>query len=266
LPAIQIARLKQQLAALFTQVNQPEAFALGLRKLFDLYADRTYRAGQSTPPASRIPSYHIPPLVMLQLKTDLRRVCLHQPDAAIHLAQTLWADPMLEPRLLAVSILGQMPASHVEAVSQELVKWCLTESDRSLRSALLTEGASSLRLFAHQQWMSVIRDWIDSKDDQKESMALQALLPFVNDPQFINLPAVFSALQPLLNAPGASLQTDLQAVLEGCIQRSAVETGFFLRQSLAVNPSPELIRLVRRLLPLLPPTSQDKIRVYLNPA
>lgn len=263
MPAIQIARLKQQLAILFTQADRPEAFVLALRGLFDFYAERLYRAGQTTPPTSRIPTYHIPPLVMLQLKTELHRLCLQQPDAAFRLASELWKDAMLEPRLLAVHILGQMPPSHAASVQQTLTQWSLVETDHSLRAALLTDGAITLRQAAPQAWMAAIQQWLASADSNLHSIGLQALLPFTNDPQFENLPAVFTALQPLLNAPPVALQTDLQAVLEGCIRRSAVETGFFLRQILTVNPSPELIRLVRRLLPLLPAASQEKIRSFL---
>lgn len=264
MPAIQIARLKQQLASLFTQADRPEAFVLALRALFEFYAERLYRAGQTTPPASRIPSYHIPPLVMLQLKTELRRLCLEQPGAAFDLAQALWLDSMLEPRLLAVHILGQQPPTHGESAQKALIQWSLAETDRSLRAALLTDGAFTLRKAAPQAWMAVIQQWLASADGNLHSMGLQALLPFATDPQFENLPAVFTALQPLLSAPPGALQTDLQAVLEGCIQRSAVETAFFLRQILTVNPSAELIRVVRRLLPLLPAASQEKIRGFLT--
>ncbi|MHB1119870.1 MAG: hypothetical protein ACYC11_07390, partial [Bellilinea sp.] len=51
-----------------------------------------------------------------------------------------------------------------------------------------------------------------------------------------------------------------RALLVQLARRSPTETGYFLRQVMGSNPSPELTRLVRRVLPEFPEEIQNRIR------
>ena len=89
-------------------------------------------------------------------------------------------------------------------------------------------------------------------------------VPVIIDSQYENLPAVFTAISPLLQSAPPALLSDLQDVLEACLRRSPIETGFFLRQVLMMTTAPGLARLVRRIFPQLPPATQANLRDLLQ--
>ena len=88
---------------------------------------------------------------------------------------------------------------------------------------------------------------------------LQALIPLLQDPHFENLPAVFRILRPAVEAAGPATQLDLQACLAALEQVSLTETLAFLRNILADNPPPMLLRIMRRILPVFSPKLQTAL-------
>jgi hypothetical protein len=242
----------------------PPEFIRGLRELFDLYAYRVYRPGQSLPPASRLPANHIPPLVIIQLQTSLRPECSAHPVEALDLIDALWAEAMLEPRILAADLLGQILIASSAAVMQRLQRWGTPAEDRPVLQALFASGTTTLRRQSIQAWLSIIITWLNTSDQSVQAVGLLALLPLVNDPQFENLPAIFTAVSPLLQSAPPVLLSDLQDLLEACLRRSPIETGYFLRQLLMMTTAPGLTRLVRRIFSQLPPATQVSLRDLLQ--
>jgi len=259
-----MARLKAQIALLSHKFMRPPEFIRGLRELFDLYAYRVYRPGQSLPPASHLPAYHIPQLVIFQLQTSLRPECIAHPIETLELVDALWAESMLEPRILAADLLGHIPIASSAAVIERLQRWSTPVEDRPVLRALFGSGTTTLRRQAIQVWFSTIQNWLTASDQSVQAIGLLALLPLVNDPQYENLPAVFSAVSPLLQSAPPALLSDLQDVLEACLRRSPIETGFFLRQLLIMTTAPGLPRLVRRIFSQLPPATQANLRDLLQ--
>lgn len=264
MPAIRTERLKTQVALLTRKFMRPGEFMTGLRDLFDQYAFHVYRPGQAVPPRSYIPAYHIPELVMLQLQTSLRPECLAHPQEGLALADILWAEKNMEPRLLSTYLLGQIPVEFFDEVTVRLQRWSLPVEDRPLLRALFSAGTVTLRRSAIRRWLEVIQSWLSSPLPGQQASALQALLALLEDPSFENLPAVFSMLGSLFQAAPASMQSDLQDVLEACLRRSPVETGFFLRQQLMASSSTGLTRLARRVLNQLPQSAQADLRELLQ--
>jgi hypothetical protein len=95
---------------------------------------------------------------------------------------------------------------------------------------------------------------------------MRALLPLVEDPAFTNLPPVFRLLSPYVQNMPASVQVDLQVVMEMLAQRTPVETAFFFRQVLSLSNKPATARLVRRCLPHFGPDQQAGLRAALQAA
>lgn len=264
LPAIQLARLKTQLDLLAGQFQQPVVFCRQLRSLFEVYAYRVYRPGQTLTSTSLVPSYHIPPLVLMQLQTRLLPECQAHPADALALVDILWTETMLEPRQLGAFLLGQLPVTMTEEVLERLQRWSLPQEDRQILIHLLNNGANNLRQDALQKWSGIIQQWLISVDPRIQAIGLQALLPMISDRQFQNLPGVYAMITPLLYAPPQELHNDLQDVLEAAIDHSPVETGFFLRQLLTSSNDPGLTRLARRVFNRLPISSQNQIRSLLQ--
>ena len=83
-----------------------------------------------------------------------------------------------------------------------------------------------------------------------QSIGLQSLIILADDPAYINLPAIFKSLEKILLNTPAVLQSDIVDLLMILLDRSPIETSFFIRQNLENSPSKSVIRASRKLLPL----------------
>ncbi|MGE5124163.1 MAG: hypothetical protein ACM3H7_06560, partial [Acidobacteriaceae bacterium] len=93
MPAIQPARLKQQIANLADKFNHPNQFIAQLHALLDQYSDHTHRPGQSGIPSPLISSYNTPPPVMRQIWQALLPLARNDAKSALAICDALWAEP-----------------------------------------------------------------------------------------------------------------------------------------------------------------------------
>lgn len=266
MPAAELTRLRTQINGLIQQFEDPDALRVGLRDLLDQYANRAYRAGQAVHSQPLLPSYRVPPLVMRQLEMELGKTCQELPDAALATIETLWRDPYLEPRLLAVNLLGAIPPSHSEAVAEKIRAWAVPSENSQMLDALFQQGAAGLRRFAPQLLLNLVEDWLNSYNLELQALGIRALVPLIREPSFQNLPAVFRLLSPLMHSIPAALQTDLQIAIETLAGVSPTETAFFLRQVLSLSSGQATARLIRRCLPAFSAEQQASLRKVLNAA
>lgn len=264
MPAVQLTRLKKQLDELSGCFAQPDDFLSRLRVIFEQYGDLTYRAGQAVKPASLLPTYRAPALVMRQLELSLAPLCAARPQESLANADRLWNDEYLETRQLACFLLGQTALDPLVDVLNRLEHWSTQAADSSLLNVLLDRGSARLRREAPNRWLDVLRDWMGSLDPTRRQTALAALLPFIQDREYENLPAVFSLITPALQQNAAELASELQKSLTALARRSPVETAYLLRQILATSNEPALHRLVRRCLPAFPLEIQTRLKTALQ--
>lgn len=266
MPAVELSRLRAQINGLIDRFADPVGFQLALRDLLDLYANRAYRPGQAVKPQPLLPSYRVMPLIMQQLELELAKTCQEQPGQALAVVNTLWRDPYLEPRLLAVALLGAIPANYQEAVVKTLRDWAAPSENFRMLDELFRGGTTTLRRSAPQRLFHLFEEWLNSAETATQSMGVRALIPVIEDPAFENLPPVFSLLSTLVQRSPNSLMTDLQAVIEALARRTPVETAYFLRQALSLAPGAGISRLIRRCLPLFSPEQQASLRAVLQAA
>lgn len=264
MPAVQLIRLKKQLEGLSASFDRPADLIAHLRDLFEQYGDQTYRAGQAMKPKSLLPSYHAPGMVMKQLELSLAPLCAARPAEALAIIDLLWSDDYLELRQLACFLLGQTALDPLQAVLERLERWSTSAKDHSLVNLLLDLGSQRMRREAPDRWLDVLRDWMNSSDLELHRNALVALLPFIQDREYENLPVAFNLIIPALQHNAAELSSELQETLRALARRSTVETGFFLRQILTTSSEPALLRLVRRCLPAFPPETQARLKAALQ--
>jgi hypothetical protein len=260
MPAFQLARLKSQISDLIWQFTRPVEFQRALADLFEFYANRVFRPGQAAPNALLIPAYHIPQMVLHQLELELRHQVEENPGAALALADQLWQDTYLEPRQVAILVLGMTPLAPVDAVLYRLKTWCTPELAIILKEPLLEQGTTRLRREKMDIWLGQIREWLNDLSLPIQGLGVQALLPVAQDRENENLPVIYNLISPVLQIAPPVLHADLLEVLRVLSKRSPVETGYFLRQVLSLSDAPTLGRLVRRLMPELPPEVQAGLR------
>lgn len=260
MPAAELSRLRTQINGLIARFAEPEQFRSALRDLLEAYANRAYRAGQAVQPQPLLSSYRVAPLVTQQLELELSKTCQEQPVQAIAVVTALWQDPYLEPRVLAAHLLGAIPTSQADAVIAKLAEWAQPSENFRMLDHLFQHSTRTLRREAPQRLLALYSEWIGSTHTAVQGLALRAMIPLVSDEAFVNLPAIFKLVSPVMQSAPGALHTDLQAILEALTRRSPTETAFFLRQILSLAPGPGTARLVRRCLPLFEPAQQDRLR------
>ncbi len=264
MPAVQLIQLKKQASDLAAQFDQVDDFVASLQVLFEKYSDLTFHAGLAVKSSSLLPSYHCPDLVIKEIELTLGPLCASQPQNALTIIDRLWVEEYLEPRQLACRLLGRTALEPIQPVLERLENWSLTAEDASLTKLLLDSGSQGLRREAPDQWLDILRDWMNSTQLALRSNALAALLPFIQDREYENLPVIYSLITPALQHNAANLSSELQRALTALARRSPIETGYFLRQILATNNDPALQRLVRRCLPAFPAENQARLKSALQ--
>ncbi|MCD4673710.1 MAG: DNA alkylation repair protein [Anaerolineaceae bacterium] len=264
MPAIQLNRVREQINQIAWLFTQPDAFQRGLRDLLEFYANPIYRPGQTARSIFLLPTYRTSKLLFQQLELALYPLIQENPKAALTLADTLWQDDYLEPRLIAAYILGQLPIDQTEEVTTRIIQWCAPSQPAPVLDAVLTKGTEKLRLEEPQILYELASTWLSSSDSNDLVLGLKLLHPLVKDPGFENLPEIFNLIKlPLRNLSPRNL-TEAQNLLQALAKRSPMETSYFLRQTLSLGASKDMIRLVRKTLPAFPAETQERLRLILK--
>ena len=264
MPAVQLSRLAQQIDVLVWQFTRPADFLQRLRDLFEYYADRVFKAGQAVPPATLVPSYHIPPIIMRQLEVELRQPCTQHPAAAFALVEALWGESMLEYRLLASILLGMVPLHPPDQVVECIRTFAVPKTDSQIIEALLENSGRSLRQEMPDIWINLIESWANSPSYAYQAIALKAIKISTNDEKFENFPPLFRIFSAILQIGPSALQAEMQTTLMALLDYSPKEMVYLLRQVLLITSSPTTKRLVRLSLSHVPPEYQNSLRQALQ--
>ncbi len=264
MPSVELTRLRDQIFRILTYIDRPDEFRRALVNMLEQYGEHAYRAGEAVSSRPLLPAFRAPALVMRQLELELSAAAHRQPDLLLACAGALWQEAHMEPRLLAATILGQIPATHAEPVLASLHAWMRPAEDRQALDALLERGTVTLRRAAPDGLFRLIQMGLGTPGPENQRLALLLIEVIVSDPQFANLPPIFRLISPLLSAPPARLINDLHHSLAALARRTPAETAYFLRQTLATSSDPATARLVRRMVSEFPPEMQSSLRTALR--
>src|SRR5574341_625081 len=260
MPAINLPRLKLLAAELASLFDQPEAFLRALKGLLDLYADRVHRFGQAGEPPPLIQAYHVPPPMLRQLAQELNPYAAEDAPRTLALCDILWAEPMLEPRLLAAMLLGQAPLTEAGSILERVQRWAQPIAEDRLIDALIQHGLSRVRHEQPERLLQQSSEWLTSDDTGLQRLGLRALLLLASDMNFDNLPAILHQLMPFVRTAPYPIRADIMDVLITLARRSPKETAYTLRQSLEAPDHPETAWLIRQAMPYFPDETQASLR------
>lgn len=261
MPAIQLPRLRIQAAGLAEKFSKPKAFVRGFHELCDIYAERTRRPGQTGEPPPLLMAYKVPAPVLRQVLKELSLDIYQDGEAALELAGTLWAEPCLEFRMLAASILGNVSPQPPERVIERFGNWAKPGTDDRLVSALVEVGLARLRRENPERYLEETKSWLASEEAFSQRLGLRALLSLVRSQEFENLPLAMRLLAPLVRSAPHRLRPDLLDVIRALAERSPGETAYFLRQNLSVkSDNPGTAQIIRSGLRFFPPEDQAALR------
>jgi hypothetical protein len=264
MPAIQITRLRIQVARLLEHFSQPEQFARSLADLLDFYSDRARRTGKLTALEPIQKQYRVHPAVLRQINDDIVPYCRERPEEAAALAEWLWHDSHYEPRLIAASILALLPDEAYETITTKLVAWAQPGQDRVLIDILLKKTSTRLMAINLKAYRRVISAWLKDTSIQQQSIGLRALCNYIQQLPADSLPEAFKLVTPLPVKPASYLMTDLQELVSALYERSPGETIYYLQELAAKRQTPDMKRLLRGCVNLVAEADRESVRALIQ--
>lgn len=260
MPAIQPARLRQQAVLITQHFDNPAAFVRSLHHLFEFYADRARRPGQSGIPGPLLSAYKVHPPVLRQILLELTPLATAKPEQGLALCDALWQEPYLEFRMLSAMLLGKIPVESPQQIITRLEHWIKPDLEDHLIDILFKNSMIHLREENPEAMLRLIHSWMVESEPLKQQVGLRALMPLIKDPEFENLPTIFRLINPLARTAHPSLRQDLLDVIVALARRSPKETAYFLRKTLELPSATDTPWLIRQSLPEFPSDIQTSLR------
>jgi hypothetical protein len=260
MPAVELSRLKKQADELAGCFQQPVEFKRLLLDRLEFYADRVTRKGNLVKPAPLIPRYGVPPLFLQAVEQSLQKPAVDSPMAALTLAEELWKESYLEPRLLAASLIGLAARHEPTLAAERLIQYCVPRENPLVQEALLQRSGVQLRQANLQVWFDLVERWVNSETLAQQLIGFRALQGVIEDREFENLPVIFRLLTSPLELTNRSTIHDLEILITALARRSPIEMVYLLRQCYNRSSNPMLSRLIRKCLPDFPPEGQLSLR------
>jgi hypothetical protein len=264
MPAIRPARLKHQTAQLASVFEQPEQFLKVLYNLLNFYADRTHRPGQGGVPLPLLESFQVPGPVLREIIFELKPIARTKPQATMLLSQDIWQQPILEYRLIASALIGQIPPSPPQEIIQVIQEWLEIKPEDRIMQTLIDQGMLRLR---HEQafvYMEVVKEWLSRSEFKYQRYGLWALYYLAIEPDYRNLPEIFYLLSPFLRSIPNELRPDILNILHNLAHYAPQETAYLLRQNLNRSDVSDIAWLTRQLIQEFPQPIQDSLRESLR--
>ncbi|MEX2143863.1 MAG: DNA alkylation repair protein [Anaerolineales bacterium] len=263
LPTIDLSRLKQEAAQLAESFSEPPAYLRGLVRLLQNHAVPVHRQGQIAGMRPVLSSYAVPPPLLKQLHMELAEQAQKDPEAALAVADGLWAVRSMETRQLAARLLGAIEAKP-KLITDRLESWAFENREPTLSPELTQHGTANLCAHFPEELVTFAQSLLESKELRKQSLALGALQNLLTNTDFANLPLLFDMLSPVCKAPDRKLRPDLADLLLALGYRSPQETEYFLQQCLETSPNTGIEWITRQVMMALPANGQARLRALLK--
>jgi len=265
MPAIQPARLKIQAAELAERTSNPADFCHAYHDFLDFYADRTFRSGLVGKPVPLMRAYNVPQPVLNAVLKELDPVAVSDREGALELVDSLWAEPYLEFRLLAASLIGQLSPIPVESVFVRILNWVKPNTEERIVTTLIVSGLERVRLEQSDCYLRQIETWLKSEESFEVRLGLKAIPPLLEWSEFEDFPLLFRLIAQLMRSTPTPLRSEILAVIEALAFRSPMETAYFLQEMVITGgENPNFAWYLRHSLKFFPLDTQDYLREALQ--
>lgn len=267
MPAIHPTRLKIQTTELTQTASDPEVFCRAYHEFLDYYADRTYRPGHVGAPPPLLPAYQAPKPVLRAVEKELSLFARQDRDGALNLADALWAQPNLEFRFSAASLIGQISPLPVKPIFSRVEAWTQPSTEKRLVNALVNSGLERMLLEQRDRYVKQMDAWLRSRKGNFNRLGLIAIPPLLMQKDFEDYPPLFKRLSKLMRSDEASLRSEILTSIKEFAYRAPEETAFFLGQTLkSGGDSANIAWYVRKSLDYFPSDERTYLlEVLLNP-
>lgn len=260
MPAIQLARLRLEVADLVEHFHQPEQFVKHLKELLEFYADRTRRPKLEGTPPPILKSFSIPQPLFRLILIEISPLAEMHPEATLNLADTCWAEPIIEFRQIAIHLLALISPSPSERILDRFLPWLEETVEESLIQQIFDVGLTRLRNELQNEFLILIEKWLVSKEKKQQVFGLIGILSLINTNSFDNLPIVFRLLKVPLDHENKYFRPYLLNIFRKIAQISSQETGYFIKEALTNSPTMEIQWLARHSISFFPAGLQSEIK------
>jgi hypothetical protein len=261
--AINPARLKIQCAELSEHSSDPAQFIPGLHDLFGFYAARIRQTSLSRTSLT-LQSYQVPAPVQRALLIELEDFLVQEPSLGLNLVDALWKEEWVEFRQLAITCLGELPPFDPVQILDRINLWLNSCTAEDIRRQIMAAGLSQLMAEKPKFALEFIKDLISSETKLNHQAALFGLLTFAENPDFDNIPVIFSLLAEILKKEEEGLIKEITALLKVLLKRSEQETAFFLDRQLTSTAQPRIFRIIRQVMSNFSAENQSQLRKSLK--
>ena len=246
--AIDLTRLKQQIAGLVDSYLDPPVFQARLHALLDCYHRYSHRKQRDSIPSTFMRVYDLPPQVIPQIEAGLKALPAANPSATFALADHLWQDDYFEARDLAAFLLGKLPVTEEDALLEWIFARLQEPLDRAVAQALLSKASATIQAQHPQGWDNLIWRLLQEPDTRLNNFGLSALIQSIPQKSLAEFPTIYRSIRPFLQASSDDLEVNLSRVVALLAQRSPEETAYLLKEVLADTSGRTLERRVRSYL------------------
>ncbi|MBN1267819.1 MAG: DNA alkylation repair protein [Anaerolineales bacterium] len=232
MPAVNPARLKQEIESLAEALPDPAAFSRRVLSLAKFYADYTRRPGMATGVDDAPWVLNLPDPVRRELQRAIIHLVGDQREQVGAICTELWATGYREIQMLAASLLGRQSQDWVPAWAEERGPECM---DRPALTALATEGLAGWRSANMPVYLAQVETWLQDKRSRMQVFALIALQELL-DEEGDWLPAFFDILERYHWEPGGEARKVFLSLLQRAARHSRGEMAGFLLSLLNENP------------------------------
>lgn len=245
--AINPTRLKIQSAELSEYYSNPAKFISGLHDLLGFYAARIRQTYLSRTPLT-LQTYQVPAPVLRALVNELEGSLEEKPALGLKLIDALWEEEWVEFRQLAIICLGDLPPFDPEQILDRINFWLESCTAEDIRRKIMTRGLTQLVEEKPKIILNFIGELISSGSKMNHQAALFGLLAFGENPDFDNLPVIYSLLAKILQNEETGLMKEITTLLNVLQKRSEQETAYFLERQLAAAAKPRIFRVTRQVI------------------
>ena len=261
MPAIHPPRLKIQAVELVQNASQPDVFSRSFHDFLDIYADRTYRPGRVGEPPPLVRSYQVPKPVIRAIDKELGAWAANNREDALTLADILWQESILEFKMAAASLLGQVEPRPVKPIFDRVEDWIQPNTEERLVNALIFEGLARVLVEDQQEYVSQVDKWLRARKIERNRLGLKGCHPLIDRKEFDDLPLLFTRLNRLIRTQNSPLRNNILAVLKDFSRRAPDETAYFLEKALSSSgDNPQIAWYVRRCLDHFPDETRSHLR------
>jgi len=260
LPAVKLAQLKSQIAALHRYIDEPKLFVYYLNEILDNVSSQKRILGENISIKSFLNQYHLPPSANLIVTETLIFITKQNPNSMLNVAKMMLESKILEVQAFAIKILGDICRSEVPLSYTLLCNSLNKEEDEYLQKLWVNEFIYCTTANKPFVFWDTLNNWIKSDDEKVKINAIRAIQSVLELRKCDNFPKILSTIEPLFLKSTISINTELIRLIHTLGEYSEKETVSFLKSLIQKSSIRNLHALLRRATSTFSSESRKSLR------